>query len=57
LIKAEEMEAATYKGWSWSGDGLPSTGRGRAFHPIGLAFSFFVMWAITGWDSRQHWFG
>ncbi|MFO0953975.1 MAG: sodium transporter [Isosphaeraceae bacterium] len=23
-------------------------GAGRAFHPIGLAFSFFVMWAITG---------
>lgn len=23
-------------------------GAGRDFHPIGLAFSFFVMWAITG---------
>ena len=23
-------------------------GAGRAFHPIGLAFSFFFMWAITG---------
>src|SRR5439155_11493249 len=23
-------------------------GAGRAFHPIGLAVSFFVMWAITG---------
>jgi sodium/pantothenate symporter len=49
LIKAGGMEAATSKGMELAGDGFAfGPGAGRAFHPIGLAFSFFVMWAITG---------
>ena len=49
LIKAGGLEAATYKGMELAGDGFAfGPGAGRAFHPIGLAFSFFVMWAITG---------
>jgi sodium/pantothenate symporter len=49
LIKAGGMEAATFKGMELAGDGFAfGPGAGRAFHPIGLAFSFFVMWAITG---------
>ncbi len=43
------LEAATYKGMALAGDGFAfGPGAGRAFHPLTLAFSFFVMWAITG---------
>jgi SSS family solute:Na+ symporter/sodium/pantothenate symporter len=43
------LEHATYRGMTLAGDGFAfGPGAGRAFHPIGLAFSFFVMWAITG---------
>jgi SSS family solute:Na+ symporter/sodium/pantothenate symporter len=43
------LEHATYRGMELAGDGFAfGPGAGRAFHPIGLAFSFFVMWAITG---------
>jgi sodium/pantothenate symporter len=49
LAKAGGLEAATFKGMELAGDGFAfGPGAGRAFHPIGLAFSFFVMWAITG---------
>lgn len=49
LIRAGGMEAATFRGMDLAGDGFAfGPGAGRAFHPIGLAFSFFVMWAITG---------
>lgn len=49
LARAGGLEAATYKGMELAGDGFAfGPGAGRAFHPIGLAFSFFVMWAITG---------
>jgi SSS family solute:Na+ symporter/sodium/pantothenate symporter len=49
LIRAGGLEAATYRGMELAGDGFAfGPGAGRAFHPIGLAFSFFVMWAITG---------
>jgi SSS family solute:Na+ symporter/sodium/pantothenate symporter len=40
---------ATARGMEIAGDGFAfGPGAGRAFHPLGLAFSFFVMWAITG---------
>ncbi|MDX2035141.1 MAG: sodium/solute symporter [Isosphaeraceae bacterium] len=43
------MEAATRKGMELAGDGFGfGPGAGRNFHPVTLAFSFFVMWAITG---------
>lgn len=43
------LEAATTKGMALAGDGFAfGPGAGRAFHPIGMAFSFFVMWAISG---------
>ncbi len=43
------LEAATYKGMDLAGDGFAfGPGAGRNFHPLGLAISFFVMWAITG---------
>lgn len=44
------LEGATRAGMAQAGDGFafgPGAGD-RMFHPIGLAFSFFVMWAITG---------
>jgi sodium/pantothenate symporter len=49
MSHAGGLTAATYKGMALAGDGFAfGPGAGRAFHPIGLAFSFFVMWAITG---------
>ena len=45
------LTAATYKGMELAGDGFafgPGAGSGRSFHPLTLALSFFVMWAITG---------
>ena len=43
------LEAATYKGMELAGDGFAfGPGAGRGFHPLTLALSFFVMWAITG---------
>ena len=45
------LSAATYKGMELAGDGFafgPGAGSGRSFHPLTLALSFFVMWAITG---------
>jgi sodium/pantothenate symporter len=45
------LEQATLKGMEQAGNGFafaPGAGEGRAFHPIGLAISFFFMWAITG---------
>ncbi len=49
LARAGGLEAATYKGMELAGDGFAfGPGAGGTFHPIGLAFSFFVMWAITG---------
>ena len=49
IIRAGGLEAATYKGMELAGDGFAfGPGAGGTFHPIGLAFSFFVMWAITG---------
>jgi SSS family solute:Na+ symporter/sodium/pantothenate symporter len=49
LHAAGGMEHATTAGMKIAGDGFAfGPGAGRAFHPMGLAFSFFVMWAITG---------
>lgn len=43
------LEQATRKGMELAGNGFGfGPGAGRDFHPLGLAFSFFVMWAITG---------
>src|SRR4051794_11291042 len=43
------LAAATYSGMAQTDPGFAfGPGAGRAFHPIGLAVSFFVMWAITG---------
>jgi sodium/pantothenate symporter len=49
LWKCGGLEAATLAGMSKAGDGFGfGPGAGRAFHPLTLAFSYFVMWAITG---------
>lgn len=43
------LEHATSVGMKMVGPGFAfGPGAGRAFHPIGLAISFFFMWAITG---------
>jgi sodium/pantothenate symporter len=43
------LEKATMAGIAQTDAGFAfGPGAERAFHPIGLAFSFFVMWAITG---------
>jgi sodium/pantothenate symporter len=43
------MEQATTRGMALAGDRFAfGPGAGRDFHTVGLAFSFFVMWAITG---------
>ncbi|SIN99779.1 solute:Na+ symporter, SSS family/sodium/pantothenate symporter [Singulisphaera sp. GP187] len=40
---------ATYSGMAQTDPGFGfGPGAGRAFHPLGLAISFFFMWAITG---------
>jgi sodium/pantothenate symporter len=49
LIRSGGLEAATLAGMKEAGDAFAfGPGAGREFLPIGLAFSFFVMWAITG---------
>ena len=49
MIASGGLEAATYKGMELAGDGFAfGPGAGRDFHPLTLALSFFVMWAITG---------
>ena len=49
MMASGGLEAATYKGMELAGDGFAfGPGAGRAFHPLTLALSFFVMWAITG---------
>jgi SSS family solute:Na+ symporter/sodium/pantothenate symporter len=49
LQAAGGLEAATNRGVEIAGPGFASMpGAARAFLPIGLAFSFFVMWPITG---------
>ncbi len=43
------LQQATLAGVAQTDAGFAfGPGAGRDFHPIGLAFSFFVMWAITG---------
>jgi sodium/pantothenate symporter len=43
------LSQATLRGVEQAGVGFVfGPGAGRAFHPLTLAFSFFVMWAITG---------
>jgi SSS family solute:Na+ symporter/sodium/pantothenate symporter len=43
------LAEATTKGIAQTDPGFAfGPGAGRAFHPLTLAFSFFVMWAITG---------
>jgi SSS family solute:Na+ symporter/sodium/pantothenate symporter len=49
LVASGGLERATFEGMRLAGDGFAfGPGAGRTFHPLGLAFSFFVMWAITG---------
>ena len=43
------LEGATRAGVEQAGAGFAfGPGAGRSFHSLGLAFSYFVMWAITG---------
>jgi len=43
------LAEATYSGMRQTDPGFAfGPGAGRAFHPIGLAVSYFFMWAITG---------
>lgn len=49
LIASGGLQGATLRGVEQAGPGFAfGPGAGRMFHPIGLAFSYFVMWAITG---------
>jgi SSS family solute:Na+ symporter/sodium/pantothenate symporter len=49
MIASGGLTQATTRGMELAGNGFAfGPGAGRNFHPIGLAFSFFVMWAITG---------
>lgn len=49
LMKSGGLQAATAAGMESAGTGFAfGPGAGREFLPLGLAFSFFVMWAITG---------
>jgi SSS family solute:Na+ symporter/sodium/pantothenate symporter len=49
LAKSGGLAAATAKGMAQTDAGFAfGPGAGHAFHPIGLAVSFFFMWAITG---------
>jgi SSS family solute:Na+ symporter/sodium/pantothenate symporter len=49
LAAAGGLEAATTAGIAQAGPRFAfGPGAGRDFHPIGLAVSFFVMWAISG---------
>lgn len=49
MTAAGGLGQATLNGVAQTDPGFAfGPGAERAFHPIGLAFSFFVMWAITG---------
>jgi SSS family solute:Na+ symporter/sodium/pantothenate symporter len=49
MFASSGLAGATARGMELAGNGFAfGPGAGRAFHPLGLAFSFFVMWAITG---------
>jgi sodium/pantothenate symporter len=49
LAASHGLGEATYNGMQQAGNGFGfGPGAGRAFHPITMAISFFVMWAITG---------
>lgn len=49
MAKSGGLASATYAGMDQAGAGFAfGPGAGREFHPVGMAFSFFVMWAITG---------
>jgi SSS family solute:Na+ symporter/sodium/pantothenate symporter len=49
MVASGGLEKATLAGIAHTDAGFAfGPGAGRAFHPIGLAVSFFVMWAITG---------
>ncbi len=49
ISKAGGLEMATLKGMEIAGDGFGfGPGAGRAFHPLTMSISFFVMWAISG---------
>lgn len=49
LAAAGGMHQATLAGMNQAGPGFAfGPGAGREFHPITMAFSYFVMWAITG---------
>jgi SSS family solute:Na+ symporter/sodium/pantothenate symporter len=48
LAAAGGLENATYRGMELAGDGFAfGPGANRNFLPLGLAFSYFVMWAIS----------
>ncbi len=49
LMHSGGLVNATQKGMEMAGPGFGfGPGAGREFHPITMAFSYFVMWAITG---------
>ncbi|WP_422930599.1 sodium/pantothenate symporter [Singulisphaera sp. PoT] len=49
MAKSGGIQQATIKGMELAGDGFGfGPGAGREFHTVGLAVSFFFMWAITG---------
>lgn len=49
MARSGGLARATLAGVEQAGPGFAfGPGAGRDFHPVGLAFSFFVMWAITG---------
>lgn len=49
LVAAGGLGQATERGMAVAGAGFAfGPGAGRAFHPLGLAVSYFFMWAITG---------
>lgn len=49
LAQTGGLHAATLAGMEHAGDGFGfGPGAGRAFHTLPLAFSFFLMWAISG---------
>lgn len=48
-IRSGGLAQATVAGFEQAGSGFAfGPGAGREFHPVTLAFSYFVMWAITG---------
>ena len=49
MARSGGLAQATIAGMDQAGSGFAfGPGAGRDFHPVGLAVSFFVMWAITG---------